>query len=1062
MTKFSSLLLITFCSAICAQGQALEFSNDGVLTVANSEWGTLHMDAKWHPNSQSGSLAIDSSSARHWSGSFLGANERPIFDYHQSMETVSDGIRLSAKAEASEGFEANMLAYQGTLPVRFYAGATIHLDGQPIQLPQSYEGQQNIAIQDAREVQVPTSRGTLRFRGDYTVMIVDGRKFGGDRFYLRFFYSPHKGRMQESRFATEIHFEPHAFDPVPLQAVANRGFTDPVGGDGRGGWTDQGPRKDLSDFSAKSPLKGEIPFEIAEGERTTLVVSRDKTRSDKSFAEISLVGEGEASRYLYLLHASAYTWGDVGQIKVTYADGSEQRIEVKASRDVGNWWNPTPFSNAALGWTGKVPEANVGLYISRFELENKAVRAIAFGAGGEPIWMIVAATLSSSKWLLPQPDYFEVRADENWQPIEVPLTIEAGSALDFSRWTDAPAGRHGPVITTEQGDFAFASKPAEPVRFWGTNLNFTANFLPKAEADSLALRLRQMGYNSVRIHHYDVLLADGWDPKDYRIDPAKLDQLHYLFHAMKAQGLYISTDLFTIRRNRNPELAAYDGNSHAVYKALVPILPAAMEDWKEFARDFLTHTNPYTGMTWAEDPALFSIAPVNEDTLWAAINASPKVRALYEAGFDDWLQSHPRPTGTEPERATAFNEFVATLHIRADAAMKRFLREELGCEALVTGNNWRLYKAQTPIRSQYDYVDNHAYWDHPNFPTGPWKYPFSHSQRSATANLADVPRQLFLTQIKDKPFTVTEFNYVYPNRYRGEGGALMGAYASLQGFDGLYRFSWAHSAEVATRSTPIEGFDTAQDPITHLSEHIIGMLWRRGDLPAFSEEAVYQVDRRSASAGERFAQTPPEFPDHAGLLGLSRRISSSFVPDHDLPADINKVFDEQTPRQRYTSEIGAARVIIDQRGDFLATTPYSQVAVIQKESLAPEFVSEVTGGPATILAGSLDEQALPDSKRILVLHLTNALSEGMRFAEKGQYTLLDRGSATKLVRAGSARIQVPLSPGTGQSTVYALGLDGGRIAEVPHTIDREGRLSFLAETLSQDRKPSLAYEIIRE
>lgn len=657
------------------------------------------------------------------------------------------------------------------------------------------------------------------------------------------------------------------------------------------------------------------------------------------------------------------------------------------------------------------------------------------------------------------PSTFTVRQSADWAPIELPAEVTPGSALDFSGWTEAPAGQHGRVMATPDGHFAFANAPETPVRFWGANVNFDVNFISKPEAEKLARRLRAMGYNAVRIHHYDVLLSGGWDSKKYEIDPAMQDRLDYLFHCMKQQGLYVSTDLFTIRRIHSPEVAQYDGKNLAVVKALIPVLPAAMEDWKRFARDLLQHRNPYTEMTWAEDPALFSICPVNEDTLWAALDANPKVRALYDEKFEKWLAAKTGRKQEEEERAAAFNEFLAETQIAADAAMRGYLRNELNCDALITGNNWKYYIAQTPIRSKLEYVDNHAYWDHPDFSGKPWSYPFSHSQRSAIRDRAEVPRRLFLTRIEGLPFAVTEFNYVYPNQYRSEGGALFGAYAALQDWDALFRFAWAHDAKEVTSRQPAQGFDISVDPINLLSEHIIGMFWRRGDMPAFEEKAVYTVNRKEAFAAGESGREPPRFPDNATLLGLTKRVASRYEPDGKAA---NLEFHDQKPQTRYEASTGDAHVILETAGDFLAESKFSKAITVQDKSLDEQFVRDVKGGPATIFAGALDRKPLAQSDRILVLHLTDCLSDGVTFGEKGMNSILDKGGLPLLVRRGSATVCIANDPDTRRIQVHALDLSGNRVAEIPFSLEREGtRIQFEVSTIGGKGDPTLAYELIR-
>jgi hypothetical protein len=70
-------------------------------------------------------------------------------------------------------------------------------------------------------------------------------------------------------------------------------------------------------------------------------------------------------------------------------------------------------------------------------------------------------------------------AGDDWLPLAHEVEIEPGSILDFTRlgFVDAPAGKHGRVVATSDGHFAFAGKPAERQRFYGVNLCFGAQFI---------------------------------------------------------------------------------------------------------------------------------------------------------------------------------------------------------------------------------------------------------------------------------------------------------------------------------------------------------------------------------------------------------------------------------------------------------------------------------------------------------------------------------------------------------------------------------------------------------
>ena len=209
-----------------------------------------------------------------------------------------------------------------------------------------------------------------------------------------------------------------------------------------------------------------------------------------------------------------------------------------------------------------------------------------------------------------------IQSGPDWLPLDDRLDIEPNSALDFSRIVSwhAPAGKFGRVIASDGGRMALADRPKEPVRFYGFNLCFTAQYLPHAEADRLAERFLRLGYNAVRLHHYESTLVDRAGGSSTQLNPEMLDGLDYLIAALKKRGLYVTTDLFVSRPVYNSEI--WPGTTGDIemdsYKMAVPVNERAFANYKAFASALLTHVNPYTGQRWADDPTLAWLSLINE------------------------------------------------------------------------------------------------------------------------------------------------------------------------------------------------------------------------------------------------------------------------------------------------------------------------------------------------------------------------------------------------------------------------------------------------------------------
>ena len=85
-------------------------------------------------------------------------------------------------------------------------------------------------------------------------------------------------------------------------------------------------------------------------------------------------------------------------------------------------------------------------------------------------------------------------------------------------------------------------------------------------------------------------------------------------------------------------------------------------------------------------------------------------------------------------------------------------------------------------------------------------------------------------RLLDKPFTLTEFNYAAPFRYRAEGGLLTGALAALQDWGGLWRFAYSHNRDNLFTPQPLSYFDLAADPLNQAADRAAILLFRRGDV----------------------------------------------------------------------------------------------------------------------------------------------------------------------------------------------------------------------------------------
>ncbi len=660
-----------------------------------------------------------------------------------------------------------------------------------------------------------------------------------------------------------------------------------------------------------------------------------------------------------------------------------------------------------------------------------------------------------------------ITAGPDWIPLApTSLAIVPGSALDFSGFfKDGPAGKYGWVTARPDGHFGF-EKRDKPQRFYGTNLCFSANYLTHAESDLFAERVSQLGYNSIRLHHFEGDLIDKSVPNSVTLRRDQMDKLDYLMAALKKRGIYVTTDLF-VSRPVKPEEMGLDEGGMDDFKDAVLVSRPAMENWKAFSRNFLTHVNPYTKLAYKDEPALAFICVINEPNLTnGRVGAwKGKLRDLFAAEWKAWRTKRypgdaekaaaPLPASIDNNAiGRDLTAFFADLHQRGYDEMKSFLRREIGTKALLTYlNGWSETPAFMDVRRSFDYVDNHFYWDHPTFLEGAWGLPSTGASGNGSAVAAGGagPTNLSMTRLFGKPFTVTEWDYAAPNRYRAESGLLMGTAAAIQDWDAIWHFAYSHGHDGVVSPRPMDYFNVVQDPLRQAAERSGILLFLRGDAKSAKAMTAATVHGASLRTPGPALPTLPNYRD----LTLVRRVGVSLT---DKGAPVPSPAPSAPPSRQRKSETGELLL----NGDAQVLT----VSTPRTAGVVTPVDKAVTSGPITvtardaravIAASSLDGKNLTESSRVLLTHLTDLQNSGARFSAKDRRIIESWGNLPYLVRRGSATVQLK---NTNASKLKAWRLDttGKRIAAVPLKVTG-GTATLDLSTAAPDGSATLYYEI---
>ena len=674
---------------------------------------------------------------------------------------------------------------------------------------------------------------------------------------------------------------------------------------------------------------------------------------------------------------------------------------------------------------------------------------------------------------------YVITAGEEWTPIVHHRDIESGSALDFScmGFVDAPAGKHG-WLKNVAGHFEFENLPGVRKRFYGVNLVGTANFPDHALADALVERFTRTGYNAIRIHHYDVSAVDG-AADGVTLNALSMDRLDYFIAASIRSGLYITTDLYDSRLVKWRQIGVdRDGTvDMQLFKVLCAIYEPAFENWKAFATNFLLHENKYTGRRYIDEPALPFFALINEGSVFNAwdrgMREDPRVIAAWEKWISEKRASNPSfAQGLDGDRLPErFYErgknnypvvamWCGDLEKRLFARMKSHLRS-IGCRALFTNDNNGNHSAALLLASaEYDYVDNHIYVDHPNFIAERWKLPSEcKNENPLLAGVSSRLEDRAFARMLGKPFTVTEWNFATPGRFRGVGSTLVGSMASLQDWDGLWRFAYSHT-RVGLEDLDVFGltyFDLARDPLMQASERAAICLFLRGDIAPLSGGIALHLSTDSGTKG-RALNAAPEWRDAAWNI----RVGTGLSPDEEDGMCVMRREDAETPLARTIVENAKSQTAlrIDRKhGTFTIDTPCTCGGfVAEGEINAGALRACVLRAPATVMLHSLDGEPIHRSRRLLLTHLTDVQGDGATFADESMKVLLKWGGQP-LVRSGAAKISLSIDEPSNY-VVYELATSGRRAREIPSQVVN-GELRFSVSISGPDGARML-YEVAQK
>lgn len=271
-------------------------------------------------------------------------------------------------------------------------------------------------------------------------------------------------------------------------------------------------------------------------------------------------------------------------------------------------------------------------------------------------------------------------------------------------------------------------------------------------------------------------------------------------------------------------------------------------------------------------------------------------------------------------------------------------------------------------QAQMDYVDEHFYIDHPDFPTPAWDRNDWRIRNSAASD-GEMSRMLALSLRRDvrRPFVVSEYNQPFPNKQSSEILPLMAALASAQDWDGLFFFDYLDGDNWAT--TP-SAFTLSGDWVKYAAIGQSALLYRNALVATLPTRTVipFGPQARLAVASTR---EPGAFETHLSVrYGVTPALATQARLAMDLTGTANLA--GQTASPAPVQPASGELLVNAQQRTIELRTPQARgfFGFLMNRRVGDDVAAiELPGkgrGFTGVLITALDNRPIPSSRRILI------------------------------------------------------------------------------------------------
>ncbi len=413
-----------------------------------------------------------------------------------------------------------------------------------------------------------------------------------------------------------------------------------------------------------------------------------------------------------------------------------------------------------------------------------------------------------------------------------------------------------------------------------------------------------------------------------------------------------------------------------------------------------------------------------------------------------------------PTRVLDRMRFLAETEKKYFDAMRNYIKQDLGYNGLVTGTI-----EFGPLglfgQSDMDFIDGHAYWQHPRFPNRPWDPGDWLIDQKAMSGYRDSATlfRLGAERLADKPYTVTEYNHPAPLDSQSECVPMIASFAAAQDWDGIWLYSYSHNNDSWGKRYFTSFFDIHANPSKWGFVRAGAAIFRQGDTKPLAHERqirlqtkavdIKKLARQYLGEPESMKKLPYEYSlttlaqlhlqhnrDMFAVLEACGAVTqetmlkyrlAAVLPDQKASTRSTIVHQGGSTKLTWPAEKNQGVYAVESKGAWVYTGQAKEFVRLSRGKI---MVQQPTFAAVTVTA--LDGKSFTESKKILITACGRCENQDMQFSADRRTLGRNWGEPPVQIEAVAGTISLP----KGQWKCQALGPDGKAMQSVPLISDK--------------------------